>query len=88
MKILDIFKAIIFLIVFGGIPYIIMDGVISEKEKKQTYFKIEFSSSRVYWADSVHVVSENEINFFDVDTKRNVKMYGQFTISTPKNLKK
>lgn len=87
MKILDIFKAIIFLIVFGGLFYIIMDSLISEKEKKQTHFKIEFSSSRVYWADSVHVVSENEINFFDVDTKRNVKMYGQFTISTPKNLK-
>jgi hypothetical protein len=30
------------------------------------------------------MVSKNEIGFFDVISKRNVKIYGQFTISTPK----
>ena len=83
MKILDIIKPIIFLIVFGGFLYILTDTIISEREQRKRHFKIEFSSGRIYWADSVYVVSKNEINFFDMDTKRNVKLYGQFTISTP-----
>jgi hypothetical protein len=83
MKILDIIKAIIFIIVFAGFLYMITDTLISEREKRKRHFKIEFSSGRIYWADSVYVVSKNEINFFDMDTKRNVKLYGQFTISTP-----
>jgi hypothetical protein len=83
MKILYIIKSIIFLIVFGGLLYMITDALVSEHEKRKRQFKIEFSSGRIYWVDSVHVVSENEINFFDIDTKRNVKLYGQFTISTP-----
>ena len=84
MKILDSIKLVIFLIFFGGFFYIIGDVLISEYEKKQKCFKIEFISGNTYWADSVHIVSKNEISFFDVVSKRNVKMYGQFTISTPK----
>ena len=61
----------------------ITDTLISEREKRKRHFKIEFSSGRIYWADSVNIVSENEISFFDVHSKRNVKIYGQFTISTP-----
>jgi len=83
MKILDIIKSIIFLIVFGGFLYMITDTLINEYEKRKRHFKIEFSSGRIYWADSVYVVSKNEISFFDVVSKRNVKLYGQFTISTP-----
>jgi hypothetical protein len=83
MKILDIIKSIIFFFVFCGFLYMITDTLISEREQRKRHFKIEFGSGRIYWADSVNIVSENEINFFDIDTKRNVKLYGQFTISTP-----
>jgi hypothetical protein len=83
MKILDIIKAIIFIIVFAAFFYLLTDALIDEHQKRKRYFKIEFSSGRIYWADSVHVVSKNQINFFDVHSKRNVKIYGQFTISTP-----
>jgi hypothetical protein len=85
MKVLDNIRAILGLIAISAFFYLLTDNLIGEYEEKQTHFKIEFNSGRIYWADSVHVVSENEINFFDIDTKRNVKMYGQFTISTPKN---
>ena len=84
MKILDSVKVSIFLIIICGFFYLLIDSLFSEFENRQKYSKIEFNSGRIYWADSVHVVSENEINFFDVHSKRNVKMYGQFTISAPK----
>ena len=84
MKILDSIKLSIFLIVFGGFFYFLIDSLFSELEKRQKFFKIEFNSGRIYWADSVNLVSENEISFFDVHSKRNVRMYGQFTVSTPK----
>jgi hypothetical protein len=84
MKTLDKIKTIVFLIIFGGFYYFIIDSLFSEFKNRQKYFKIEFNSGRIYWADSVNLVSENEISFFDVHSKRNVKMYGQFTISTPK----
>jgi hypothetical protein len=84
MKTLDKIKLSIFLIVFCGFFYLLTNSLISEHEKRQKYFKIEFNSGRIYWADSVNLVSENEISFFDVHSKRNVKMYGQFTISSPK----
>jgi hypothetical protein len=85
MKTLDIIKLGIFLIVFCGYFYLLINPLISEHEKRQKYFKIEFNSGRIFWADSVRVVSENQISFFDVRSERNVKMYGQFTISAPKN---
>jgi hypothetical protein len=84
MKILDSIKLSIFLIVFGGFFYSLIDSLFGELEKRQKFFKIEFNSGRIYWADSVNLVSENEISFFDVHSKRNVRMYGQFTVSTPK----
>jgi hypothetical protein len=84
MKILDMIKLSIILIFFGGFLYIIADTIISEQVKKQKSFKIESNSGNTYWADSVHMFSKNEIGFFDVISKRNVKIYGQFTISTPK----
>ena len=84
MKILDSIKLSIFLIVFCGFFYFLIDSLFGEFEKRQKYFKIEFNSGRIYWADSVNLVSENEISFFDVHSKRNVRMYGQFTVSTPK----
>jgi hypothetical protein len=84
MKTLDKIKLSIFLMGFCGFFYLLTNSLISEHEKRQKYFKIEFNSGRIYWADSVNLVSENEISFFDVHSKRNVKMYGQFTISTPK----
>ncbi len=84
MKILDSIKLSIFLIVFGGFFYFLIDSLFSELEKRQKYSKIEFNSGTIYWADSVNVISENEIRFLDVHSKRNVKMYGQFTISEPK----
>jgi hypothetical protein len=84
MKTLDKIKLSIFLMVFCGFFYLLTNSLISEHEKRQKYFKIEFNSGRIFWADSVRVVSENQISFFDVHSKRNVKMYGQFTISSPK----
>jgi len=84
MKTLDSIKVSVLLIVFCGFFYLLTNSLISEHEKRQKYFKIEFNSGRIYWADSVNLVSENEISFFDVHSKRNVKMYGQFTISSPK----
>jgi hypothetical protein len=84
MKTLDSIKASVLLIVFCGFFYLLINSLFSELEKIQKYFKIEFNSGRIYWADSVNLVSENEISFFDVHSKRNVKMYGQFTISSPK----
>ena len=84
MKILDSIKVSVLLIVFCGFFYLLINSLFSEYEKRQKYFKIEFNSGRIYWADSVNLVSENEISFFDVRSKRNVKMYGQFTISSPK----
>jgi hypothetical protein len=84
MKTLDKIKLSIFLMVFCGFFYLLTNSLINEHEKRQKYFKIEFNSGRIYWADSVNLVSENEISFFDVHSKRNVKMYGQFTVSTPK----
>ena len=85
MRVIDEIKSIIVLIVFGGFFYIIWISLTSEYEKRQKCFRVEFNSGAVYWADSVHVISENQVSFFDVYRKRNVKMYGQFTISTPKN---
>jgi len=84
MKILDSIKVSVLLIVFCGFFYLLINSLSNELEKRQKYFKIEFNSGRIYWADSVNLVSENEISFFDVHSKRNVKMYGQFTISSPK----
>jgi hypothetical protein len=84
MKTLDKIKLSIFLMVFCGFFYLLTNSLINEHEKRQKYFKIEFNSGRIYWADSVNLVSENEISFFDVHSKRNVRMYGQFTVSTPK----
>lgn len=84
MKILDSVKVGIFLMIICGFFYFLIDSLFSELEKRQKYSKIEFNSGRIYWADSVNLVSENEISFFDVDSKRNVRMYGQFTISVPK----
>jgi len=84
MKTLDSIKVSVLLIVFCGFSYLLINSLFSEFEKRQKYFKIEFNSGRIYWADSVNLVSENEISFFDVRSKRNVKMYGQFTISSPK----
>ena len=84
MKILDMIKLSIFLLFFGGFLYIITDTIISEQVKKEKCFKIESNSGNTYWADNVQMVSKNEIGFFDVISKRNVKIYGQFTISTPK----
>ena len=84
MTTLDRIKAIVFLMIICGMFYFLIDSLFSELEKRQKYFKIEFNSGRIYWADSVNLVSENEISFFDVHSKRNVRMYGQFTVSTPK----
>ena len=84
MKTLDKIKASVFLMIICGFFYLLINPLISEHEKRQKYFKIEFNSGRIFWADSVRVVSENEISFFDVRSERNVKMYGQFTISSPK----
>jgi hypothetical protein len=84
MKILDSVKVSVFLMIICGFFYFLINSLSSEYEKRQKYFKIEFNSGRIYWADSVNLVSENEISFFDVHSKRNVKMYGQFTISLPK----
>ena len=85
MKTLDSIKVSVVLIVFCGYFYLLINSIFSEYEKRQKYFRVEFNSGAIYWADSVDVISENQISFFDVSRKRNVKMYGQFTISTPKN---
>jgi len=85
MKTLDSIKGSILLIVFCGVFYMYINSLFSEYEKRQKCFRVEFNSGAIYWADSVHVISENQISFFDVSRKRNVKMYGQFTISAPKN---
>ena len=84
MPTLDKIKTIVFLMIICGMFYFLIDSLFSELEKRQKYSKIEFNSGRIYWADSVNVISENEIRFFDVHSKRNVRMYGQFTISEPK----
>ena len=84
MKIPDIIKLIIFLIFFGGFFYLLTDSLIEEHKKRKTYHRIEFSGGRIYWADSVHVVSQREVSFVDVYSKRNVRIYGHFTISSPK----
>ena len=55
-----------------------------KNKKRKTYHRIEFSGGRIYWADSVHVVSQREVSFVDVYSKRNVRIYGHFTISSPK----
>lgn len=85
MKTLDIIKVSVVLIFFCGYFYLLINSISSEYEKRQKYFRVEFNSGAIYWADSVSVISENQISFFDVSRKRNVKMYGQFTISAPKN---
>ncbi len=84
MKVLDNIRVILGLIMISGFFYLLTDALIDEHQKRKKYFKIEFSSGRSYWADSVNVVSEKEIHFFDVHSKRNVKLYGQFVLSTPK----
>ena len=84
MKVLDNIRVILGLIMISGFFYLLTDALIDEHQKRKRYFKIEFSSGRSYWADSVNVVSEKEIHFFDVHSKRNVKLYGQFVLSTPK----
>ncbi len=84
MKILDNIRVILGLIFISGFFYLLTDALIDEHQKRKRYFKIEFSSGRSYWADSVNLVSEKEIHFFDVHSKRNVKLYGQFVLSTPK----
>ena len=84
MKTLDKIKLSIFLMVFCGGFYLMVDSASTELEKKQKCFKIESNSGNTYWADNVQMVSKNEISFFDVVSKRNVKIYGQFTISSPK----
>lgn len=84
MKVLDNIRVVLGLIFISGFFYLLTDALIDEHQKRKRYFKIEFSSGRSYWADSVNVVSEKEIHFFDVHSKRNVKLYGQFVLSTPK----
>lgn len=84
MKVLDNIRVVLGLIFISGFFYLLTDALIEEHQKRKKYFKIEFSSGRNYWADSVNVVSEKEIHFFDVHSKRNVKLYGQFVLSTPK----
>lgn len=84
MTTLDRIRTIVFLMIICGFFYFLIDSLFEELEKRQQYFKIEFNSGRIYWADSVNLVSENEISFFDVHSKRNVRMHGQFTVSTPK----
>jgi hypothetical protein len=84
MTTLDKIKASIFLMIICGFFYFLTDSLFSEYEKRKKYYRIEFNSGRIYWADSLRVISENQISFFDVHSKRNVRMYGQFTISTPK----
>lgn len=84
MKVLDNIRVILGLIMISGFFYLLTDALIDEHQKRKKYFKIEFSSGRSYWADSVNLVSEKEIHFFDVHSKRNVKLYGQFVLSTPK----
>jgi len=84
MKVLDKIRTIVFLIFFAAFFYCITDAIIGEYEKRKKCIRIEFNSGAIYWADSVNVISENQISFFDVHKKRNVKMYGQFTIGTPK----
>lgn len=84
MKVLDNIRVIVGLVMISGFFYLLTDALISEYQKRKKYFKIEFSSGRSYWADSVNVVSEKEIHFFDVHSKRNVTIYGHFVLSTPK----
>lgn len=84
MKVLDNIRVIVGLVMISGFFYLLTDSLISEYQKRKRYFKIEFSSGRSYWADSVNVVSEKEIHFFDVHSKRNVTIYGHFVVSTPK----
>jgi Gpi18-like mannosyltransferase len=85
MKTLYIVKGTVLLIVFCVGFYLLINYVFSEVEKREKFFRVEFNSGAIYWADSVHVISQNQISFFDVRRKRNVKIYGQFTISAPKN---
>ena len=66
MKTLDKIKLSIFFMGFCGFFYLLTNSLISEHEKRQKYFKIEFNSGRIYWADSVNLVSENEISFNNV----------------------
>lgn len=84
MKVLDNIRVILGLIMISGFFYLLTDALIDEHQKRKRYFKIEFSSGRSYWADSVNLISEKEIHFFDAHSKRNVKLYGQFVLSTPK----
>jgi hypothetical protein len=84
MKILDSIKLVLGLLVFSGFFYLLTDTIISEYETRKTYYKIEFSSGRIYWADSVNVISQKEVSFIDIPSKRKVTIYGQFVISTPK----
>lgn len=84
MKVIDAIRGVLIFLVITTIFYFLTESLIDEYEKRKKYYKIEFSGGRVYWADSVKLVSEKEIHFFDVRSKRNVKIYGNFSISTPK----
>lgn len=84
MKVIDAIRGILIFLGITTIFYFLTESLIDEYEKRKKYYKIEFNGQKVYWADSVNVVSQKEIHFFDVHSKRNVKLYGYFSISTPK----
>ena len=83
MKISDSIKGFLGLGVISVFFYLLIHCLISEYNIITTYYRIEFGSGRVYWADSVHVVSQREVSFVDAYSKRNVTIRGQFVISTP-----
>jgi hypothetical protein len=85
MKVLDSIRVILFLVMISAFFYFIIDALVEDIQKRKRYFKIEFSSGKSYWADSVNVISGKEIHFFDVHSKRNVTIYGHFVLNTPKN---
>ena len=83
MKISDSIKGFLGLGVISVFFYLLTHSLISEYNIRKKCYTIEFGSGRVYLADSVHIISQREVSFVDVHSKRNVTIRGQFVISTP-----
>lgn len=67
-----------------GVLLSIVLSSISYRQNTKLYYRIDFPNGRTYWSKYVKIIPGG-IEFTNIETNRNIVIYGTYTMYPPKN---